>query len=108
MRGVWFAGEPGLRVRDVLAIRPSRNFEDDGRVRERARAGESPRKIDCRSSQRWRSSPLFPRQGCGGKILADWPPGIACAFWFKPVKRAPAPGRRRRTEKRDDGGTAAL
>src|ERR1700676_5466748 len=108
MRGVWFAGEPGLRVRDVLAIRPSRNFEDDGRVRERAGAGESPRKIDCRSWQRWRSGPLFPRQVLGGKILADWPPGIACAVWFKPVKRAAAPGRWRRTEERDSGGITAL
>src|ERR1700724_1736119 len=98
MRGVWFAGEPSLRVRDVLAIGASCNFEDDGRVRERARAGEGPRKVDCRSSQRGRSSPLFSRQGRGGKILADWPPGIARALWFKPVKRAPAPGRRRRTQ----------
>src|SRR6266487_2701786 len=92
MRGVRASRQSGVRFRHLPAIRATRNFEIDGCNQSYSAAGAG--EVDRRSDERQRSSALHSRKTRTRKIYSGWPPGIACAFWFEPIKCVAAGGPR--------------
>ena len=81
---VWAARKSRVGVRDVFAVRPAGDFENDGRNEPRSAAG--PGEVGGWPNERRRSTALHPRETRTRKVHADRSSGIARAFWFEPGK----------------------
>src|ERR1039458_5098571 len=87
MRHLWVAGKPRLCLRNIPAVRSARRFENDGRVRFRARVAQNSGAIGCRSYERWRAHALFSWPPRTREVQAGRPSGIARAFRFESIER---------------------
>ena len=81
---LWAARKSRVGVRDVFAVRPAGDFENDGRNEPRSAAG--PGEVGGWPNERRRSTALHPRETRTRKVHADRSSGIARAFWFEPGK----------------------